>query len=153
MAKKIKLKIDPDNEEFVIGIACQKNDYWIAYQLNSALKLNLRRIPDLPVIIGKSDKISRYQLFYYENPESMISYFLISNRGTSGKLIPSLKNIDFFLLLNGNVVEKDLTTSEIKRIKHVLFANSIDLQGLKESVNLMSNLELHLLEINKNDED
>ncbi|MBN1340913.1 MAG: IPExxxVDY family protein [Bacteroidales bacterium] len=153
MAKKIKLRFDPDTDDQLIGISFHKNDYLLAFGIKSALDMDLRRIPDLPVPLPNSGSNNMVPLFYYDNRDKMSTYFLISNLGSEGRLFPALRNIDYFFLINGSgdVNEMSAIIGEIKRIKYVLTAFPLDVNTIKQADLLMSYLELHLIDINRSD--
>lgn len=148
MPKKRRLSIRPDYDAFMISISCQKKDYWVAFTLNEHLNLSLRRIPDLPVPLAVEGENSLFQTFYCENADTLLAYFLVSNRGTAGRLFPALRNIDFFLMINGPLLieNRGKMVESVKQIPGILLAHPVELSSLKDSDLFLSSLELHLLE-------
>ena len=151
MAKKFKIDIDFSQDNLLIGISCHKKDYWLTFKINDLLKLNLSRIEDLPVYNSKFDMLLKYTLFYFEEPNTLKSYYLFSNYNPEGKLFPSRKNIDYFVLVNGRTDDnyKLNIVSTIKQIPNVLTAFEIEITGTRDMDNFLSDLELHMLERKK----
>jgi len=98
MPKKINIDIDFSSDNTLLAVSCHKKDYWMAYNLNETLKLVLRRIDDLPFYDQGLDKLIKYSLFHYFDPDTQLSYYLISNYNPEGKLFRAHKTTDFFIL-------------------------------------------------------
>jgi hypothetical protein len=124
----------------------------MAYQLNDALKFSFRRIADLPYYDEGLGKIINFALFHYVDPDTHLSYYLLSNFNPEGKLFRALRTADFFILLHGRVKddEVDNLLVEIKNIKGVLTAFKLDISSLKDFGLFLSDLELHMVEVLKN---
>lgn len=148
MAKKIKIDIDFSQDNFLIAISCHQKDYWIAFRLNEALGLDLKRMKDLPVFQAKLDKLVEYPLFSFENVDSCVGYYLVSNHNPESKLFPSQRTMDYFLLANGTVseVEKKMLVQKLRGIPKVLTAYHIELSKIKTIDSFLSDLELFMLE-------
>jgi len=148
MPRRLKIDIDFSQDNTLIGISCHKKDYWVAYKLNENLHLNLKRIDDLPVYNSKLDLLISYTLFNYNNPDTHNCYYFISNYNPEGNMFPSLKSIDYFLLINGLINESEVSgmVSAIKKIPNILIAFKHDLNKINDSDGFLSDLELHILE-------
>ncbi len=148
MPRRLKIDIDFSQDNTLIGISCHKKDYWVAYKLNENLHLNLKRIDDLPVYNSKLDLLISYPLFNYNNPDTHNCYYFFSNYNPEGKMFPSLKSIDYFLLINGLINESEVSgmISSLKKIPNILTAFKHDLNKIKDSEGFLSDLELHILE-------
>ncbi|MCD4697983.1 MAG: IPExxxVDY family protein [Bacteroidales bacterium] len=152
MAKKIKLNIDFSQDNTLIAVSCHKRDYWLAYQLNHAIKLGLRRINDLPYFSNVQEEFVKYPLYFSEKTDQQISLYLISNYNTEGKLFPDHKTMDFFLLIQGIIDNKykNELISKIRKINGVLTAYEPGLNKIKNFNNFLSDLEMHMMECFKN---
>jgi len=148
MPRKLKIDIDFSQDNTLIGISCHKKDYWVAYKLNDHLQLNLKRIDDLPVYNSKLDIVINYPLFNFHNPDTLNCFYFFSNYNPEGKIFPSLKSIDYFLLINGPINEKEVSEmiNTLKKIPNILTAYKHDLGKVKDSEGFLSDLELHILE-------
>lgn len=149
MAKKFKIDIDFNQDNSLIGISCHKKDYWIAFQLNDLLHINLRRFDDLSVYKSQHDLQLLYPLYYYSDPDHLINYYFFSNHNQEGKLFPAQKTMDYFLLINGLVDEKKLSqiVSEARKRPGINAAYNIDLKEIKNYEDFLTDLELYMMEI------
>ncbi len=151
MAKKVKIEIDFDQDNFLVGISCHRKDYWIAYKINETLKINLKRTEDLPVFNNKLGELICYPLYFYHDFDCEINFYLLINHNKKAKLFPSQKTTDYFLLINGPASENFVQdkVKKIKAIPNVLMAFEIGLSKIKVIDNFLEDLELHMLEVSK----
>lgn len=149
MAKKIKIDIDFNQDNSLIGISCHKKDYWIAFQLNELLHINLRRLDDLSVYKSQQDLQLLYPLYYYLDNDNLINYYFFSNHNQEGKLFPAQKTIDYFLLINGLIAEDKLQqlVSHIRNKPGVIAAYKLDLKKIKNYEDFLTDMELYMMEI------
>lgn len=151
MPKKINIDIDFSCDNTLLAISCHKKDYWMAYNLNEALKVSFRRIDDLPYFDQSLDKLLKYSLFHYFDSDCQLSFYLLTNYNPDAKLFRAFKTIDYFILIHGSLsgegVEKLL--SRIKSIKGVLTAYLPDMTSVKDYTLFLSDLELHMVDVLK----
>lgn len=148
MAKKIKIDIDFNQDNSLIGISCHKKDYWTAFQLNDLLDIHLRRFDDLVIYKTQQDVQLSYPLFYYTDTDSLINYYFFSNHNQEGKLFPAQKTIDYFLLINGVMAESNLEQfiSAIRVRIGIIAAYKLDLKKIKNYEDFLTDLELYMME-------
>jgi len=151
LAKKIKIDIDFSSGNTFLAISCHKKDYWMAYKLNEALKFSFRRIADLPFYDEGLDKILNYALFHYVDPDTYLSYYLLSNSNPEGKLFRAYRTTDFFILIHGSLENNDVQDfiTKTKSIKGVLTTYKINIPDIKYFGLFLSDLELHMVEVLK----
>ena len=147
MAKKIKIEIDFSRDNVLLAISCHKKDYWLAYQLNENLKFNLKKMDDLGFYQNNLDEVLYYPIYHYTDPGTMISWYLIGNYHPDGKLFPTLKTADYFILINGEgaIPENDKLIADLKKINGVLHAYVPETKALKDFGNFLADLELHMI--------
>jgi len=148
MPKKIKIDIDFNQDNSLIGISCHKKDYWTAFQLNELLDIHLRRFDDLFVYKTQQDVQLSYPLYYYSDSDSLINFYFFSNHNQEGKLFPAQKTIDYFLLINGVVAESKLAQfiSAIRGRTGIIAAYKLDLKRIKNYEDFLTDLELYMME-------
>jgi len=134
---KFLLNIDEDYDFTLVGISCHSKDYRLSGEINKTLNLDLIRIEDLE--IHKKDTISSYSFYEYIDADNYLEYYLISNRGNNGFLIPEQKKVDFFLVAKGNISDNHTNDviSKINTLSLVLTSFSIDPNLLKSKHNLL----------------
>lgn len=152
MAKKFRLESENDSDFTLIGIASHLKDYRLIWSLNETLDFGFVKMNDLRVFNDKLNETYTYPLFCYEHSETFKTYYFIGNKNEKTFLIPEHKQTHYFLLVKGLSSPSFLTeiTSSIKNIKNVLTAHTINVPSLKNFDLVLSDLELHMMEINMN---
>jgi hypothetical protein len=147
-----KIKVDPDYDEdiAIIGISCHKPDYRIALELNKSIHLNLVHQPfDLCVFDQQRNVELCYPVFFYADPDTQVSFYLIPNHHPNGKLFPDQKMMDYFMLITGimkNEAQLELI-ADIKKIPQVLTAHNLNLKKIKNLREFISDIELLMIKI------
>ena len=134
---KLILNLDEDYEFTLIGISCHSKDYRICREINNTLNIDLIRTEDLE--IAKQSTINSHPFYEYIDDDNYLEYYLISNRGNNGFLIPEQKKVDFFLVAKGNISDNHTNDviSKINTLSLVLTSFSIDPNLLKSKHNLL----------------
>jgi hypothetical protein len=149
MALKLKISGHITDEYGFIAISSHLKDYRLTFMINESLGLQFKRINDLTI---QSDKSTlAYSLFRYSEPDHRIDICLISNHHPEGKLIPSLKQTDYFMVIIG-FLEKSLFDTYIKKLKKisgVLMAYRVSPEAEKQVLPLINDLEMHLLDTDR----
>lgn len=140
MARKqtFNLEYIPEYDFLLIGIICSHRDYRLCYELNRALNLQLKRQPDLEMIMEKKGSTSVFSRFLFENEDGEEIY-LIVNRGTNGYYIPEMKMVDYFVVIKNQArhTEVDQLIPKITGIKNVSSAMLMDPTDLKSAENFL----------------
>ncbi|PCJ28522.1 MAG: hypothetical protein COA97_00805 [Flavobacteriales bacterium] len=134
---KVLLSLEEDYDFVLVGISCHSKDYRLCWELNKALRIDLIRTDDLE--ISKNNDIIAYSFYSFIDEDNHIEYYLISNLGKNGYLIPEQKKVDFFLMTKGstsNNQTKDIICN-INSLSLVLTSFSIDPNLLKSKKNLL----------------
>jgi hypothetical protein len=151
MARKNRL--DPVTEAAIalIGIATQHRDYKLVHYINQSLLINLVNEEDLPVYNAKINALSYFPFFSYHHPDLRTDFCLIANNNGSAFLIPSLKQINFFLLMQGAAYQQhiDSISGSLRKIQGIQAAIPVNQSGIKEIGPLLEDIELHKIEIQK----
>ena len=147
MAKKLSAKIDFSSEYTLIGISCHLKDYRLTFFLNKQLNIKLRRIDDFTQVNPDKEELS-YSVYFYHCPDTKNNFCLITNHHSEGKLIPALRSIDYFLLIENELPgeRKKELISKVKTIPNLLTAYEIELSKVKNINQLLAELELQFIE-------
>jgi hypothetical protein len=132
------LKLELDFDFILISITSPLKDYRLCYKINKAINLDLMKINDLEIIY--SGLPPRYHSCYnYHIPDETPQYYVISNKGTEGFLIPELKETDYFVLIKDYIDEEDYQffLQNLKRIPEIQVAVELDPRKLKSKENLI----------------
>jgi hypothetical protein len=119
-----KLNVSASPEFYIIGISSHENDYRLSWAINNQLGFKFSRTDNLELY---SDKILENQIFSVyscSEDEYEIKYYLISNTSQNGFLLPEYRNVDFLLLVQGEVSENELKKilSQLKKIEIINLA-------------------------------
>ncbi|WP_185955159.1 IPExxxVDY family protein [Solitalea koreensis] len=137
MNKKI-LKIEFSYDFTLIGIIAPIKDYRLCWFLNNELHFNLEKTDDIIHSNAENNEIyfSRYTYFI---DEGEIEYYLLTNRGSEGYLIPEHKEIDFFLMIHNLSYKSDIDQllSRILNINIIQTALLLNANKLKSKENLL----------------
>jgi hypothetical protein len=138
MGKTI-LKIDDEVYDFIlIGIVSTFRDFRICRDINTVLEIELERANDYTITDSKRNTEIGFSFFEYLT-EQEDQYFVISNKGEEGLLIPERKQLDYFLLIKPGMTPID-TTEIIKKLQSVSGFQGIfplDVRTLKSKGNLL----------------
>jgi hypothetical protein len=145
MVKKIKLSSGRSYNYTTIGIACHMKDYRFTFFINGQLGFHFRRLDDL--VSGEENATRGYSFYIYENQEDRRHYYLVSNYHEEGRLIPSEKGADYFLIVNDILPQsriKEMVT-KIQKIPQALAAYEIQAGKVKNLEIIFEEIEVHLL--------
>jgi hypothetical protein len=134
---KMLLAIEEDYDFTLVGISCHSKDYRLCWEINKALNTDLIRTEDLE--IRKKGETNMHSFYEYIDEDNYLEYYLISNRGNNGSLIPEQKSVDFFLMAKGNISDSHTedVICKINSLSLVLTSFSIDPNMLKSKQNLL----------------
>ena len=134
---KFLLTLDEDYDFTLVGISCHSKDYRLCWEINKSLNIDLIRSQDLE--IQKKGASNLHSFYEFIDDDNYLEYYLISNRGNNGFLIPEQKTVDFFLMAKGNISDRHTkdTISKINALSLVLTSFSIDPDQLKSKQNLL----------------
>lgn len=145
MPKRSQLGSDFEYLDAFIGISSHLRDYRLAFLINQSLGFVLEKTDDLPAFNTKSEKPSLYSCYTFDDCDKQLKYFLVSNTGSEGLLVPSQKESGYFLLMRG-LLSNDREAAivgQLKNIPNVLTTYSIDQNKIPNIELLLSDLELH----------
>ena len=138
-SKKIhKLKIDTQFPFMIIGISSHENDYRLIWAINSKLHTDFKRIGNF-IPDDKSDSGYEFSRYYFEDEDSFIAYYIVSNRCPDGYLLPDYRTTDYFLFLKGEIepgLPEELS-KKLKQVEIVSTAYIIDKKSVKSIKKLL----------------
>lgn len=151
MPRKLKLDSTLEKDFTLVGIASHHHDYRLIWSINEKMNLHLIKLDDLRIFNDKKREFQMHSLYFYNEPQTFKTYYFITNLGEQGVLFPEHRQTNFFLLIKGNVSEilKTEMVKNIYTISIVLTAHGVHLSSIKNIDNFLSDLELHMLEIQK----
>ncbi|MEI6455458.1 MAG: IPExxxVDY family protein [bacterium] len=152
MAKKFHIETRSEPAVFtLIGISCHIKDYRLSFLLNHELELGFGKLEDFVVTMAATGEPDSFSFYFCRDEDQFNTYYLLSNRGQESLLVTELKQADFLLLVEGpfKKTQLDALLASIKKIQQVLTCFEIKFSTIKNFENLLTDLELHLMNIKK----
>jgi len=147
MAKRRQiLKIEHDNDICLIGISCHLKSYRLSFAMDDSLGLAFRRVSDFE-LPGHGDEMLGYPFLIYEDRELKNQYCLVQNHHPQRKLVPALRQVDYFLMARDPMEQLRLSSmiGKIRSIPQVLGVYEIDAVKTRDVDMLLQEMELHLM--------
>jgi len=150
MVKKLLLEIDDENPFYYLGISSSIHDYQLVFDLNKHLNMNFRRVEAFS--FNTKNKEFVYSLYTYVDEENMINYYLVSNKDGNNRLVSQYKHLDFFLIIEGEIINEQVKTiaRDIMKLNRVMLASQLETNYFDKVKGLRFAFEMHLEEVFKN---
>jgi hypothetical protein len=152
MAKKILLETRTEPAFFtLIGISCHLMDYRLLYAFNNQLDFNFIKEKDFPAVSVEQKTESSFSFYTYKDEDHRNSFYLFANKNPDFYLLPTLKQADFLLLIEGPITKprKESLLNGIRSIPKVLTSFEIKFTQVKNYEAFLTDLELHIMEIER----
>lgn len=140
--KKSTLQITPQYEFDLLGLVAPLKDYKMAWLINRVMGINLVKVEDVRMEFLKQPDllISQYVLKKEHGFIQLLRNRSYAHQGLVGYLIPELKYVDYFLLLQDYTLETDINSyienlSASNLIQNVV---RLDISKLKSKENLLT---------------
>ncbi len=140
--KKVKLQIEHTYDFEVLGLVSPVKDYKMAWLINRQLDLDLIKWEDLEIefLSDPQLKISQYFLSLPHGFVQLLKNKAINSQNQVSYLVPELKTMDYFLLVQDQTFQISINTfanklAEIPFIQNVM---KLDVTKLKSRENLLT---------------
>lgn len=139
MAKKEIITADFAEDVFLLALASQAKDYFIAFQLNSLFNFKLEKKDDIEFELKKKGRTVLFSHYVFENEDEQIRVELFSNKYQGEFLIPEIKLADFWLLITGifSTQQKNEVLSALKVSNHFQTCKEVEATTLKSKQHLL----------------
>lgn len=136
---KTILKFELDLDFVLVAITTQLKDYMFCFKTNKQLGTNFSKIADLELPFNTDEAPFYFSRYFFLLPESETELYILANKGTEGFLVPEMKKVDFFLLIQNYIDSEDLKRIiyGLNKIPEVLVAAEVDPKKLKSKENLI----------------
>ncbi|AWW31726.1 IPExxxVDY family protein [Echinicola strongylocentroti] len=140
--RKTKLQVEHDFNFDLLGLVAPVKDYKMAWVVNSLLGIRMIKIDDFKLEFLNQPKleISRYILEKDHGYIQLLKNRSFSDSGQTLYLVPELKIMDYFLLLQDFTQETSLNQC-IGQLSHSNYVQNIvklDVEKLKSKENLLT---------------
>jgi len=89
--------IKDDFRFLLVGISSHENDYRVSWAINNNLDMTLKRSGSLEVYNPRISQNQEFSVYQYTDQDTLLHYYLISNRCDNGFLLEEMSNIDYIL--------------------------------------------------------
>ncbi len=136
---RVTLKLELDLDFVLIAVTSSLKDYRLCHQINKCLNIDFSRMDELLLPSGDGKANQEFNRYGYFPDDSETEFYLISNKGSEGFLIPEMNKVDYFVMIKNFIDDEDLNhwLSSIKKIQEVLAAVELDPKKLKSKENLL----------------
>ncbi|HET8859724.1 IPExxxVDY family protein [Marivirga sp.] len=126
----------------LLAISSSMVDFQMAWHINQQTHFSLKRVKDHLIELKKGQFLNTS---CFQHLTSNISIKLLKNKlfdsdSQQAFLIPEMKNIDYFLLIQDDTEELEILNvkNTLSKIKNVILVQILDANRLKSVVNLMT---------------
>lgn len=146
MPKKLFLDVRTESVLYtLIGLSTQLRDYRLTFFLNKIPGFQFSRMDELAVSATGTEEPALYPVYSAVGEEGFNTFTLISNRSGENFLLPSLRQSDYLLIIEGPFKKqmKDDLLKSMRSIPGMLLAAEINLSAVKSFGTLMADLEMN----------
>lgn len=130
------IDIEPDFDFEVIAISCHEKDYRLVWSLNVHLGWNL--LFDRDHVLLEKGRRQVFERYSYVDENECLTYTLLSNNGSGGKLLPEYGGFDFFLLVSGREhLDMQELKQSLRKIPFILTLMELSIINVKSKYNLL----------------
>ena len=101
--KKHKLDLAIEEDFCLLGVVSDEPDYKLCWRINQNFNMYFEKQEELHLFNRKLDKEQVFSYFSYHDNDALITYRLIRNRAEKGYFLDELKNIDYFIHIQGEI--------------------------------------------------
>jgi len=132
--KKHKLSVSMEENYCLLGISSDEPDYKLCWLINNQLRMSFVKTDNLQVFHKKLDIEQEFSMFHFEDDNAMLEYRLISNRSDAGYFLSDLKNIDYILHIQGDLINDNLSAFvlDLNSIETIRLCVPVDLKKVRE---------------------
>jgi len=148
MAKRVFLEVRSGSTSYtLVGLSTQLKDYRLSFLLNKLPGFSFSRFEDLMIPVPEAEEPIPFSIYTSIDEENFNYFTLLSNRSNDHFLIPSVKQTDYLLIIEGPFKrpQMDNLLKALRTIPNILLATEINTTSIKQFENLISDLELHIM--------
>lgn len=118
----------------LLGISTDDPDYKFCWLINDQLRMSFVKTDNLAVFQKKLGEEQEFSLFQYEDENTMLVYRIIGNRSETGYFLSDLKNIDFLLHIQGDLINDDISklVADLNGLSNIRMCVPVDLSKVRE---------------------
>ncbi len=152
MVKRIFLDTHSESNSYtLVGLSTQLKDYRLSFLLNKIPGLKFTRFEDISVTTPVMENPAIYSLYTSSDEEAFNIYYLLSNRSRDHFLVPSLKQTDYLMIIEGpfKKQQKNELLQALRAIPNLLLAVEVNPATIKQFESLITDLEIHIMNVTR----
>lgn len=142
---KLKLQSEPGKENFfkdtcLLGIGSSLRVFQLCWHVNRMLGMEFRHYMELKCQLSNKAKTGYFPVYEYVESSCFTNHYLYCNHYRAEYLLPELKHLDFFWLMQGSYYsaeEVEALMENLRRIREVQLVTAINLTDIKNLEHLM----------------
>jgi hypothetical protein len=137
--KKHKLEVAIEEDFCLLGVVSDEPDYKLCWMINRVLHMNLKKEEDLNLFHKKMKMEQQFSLFAYEDEDALVTYRIIKNRSDQGHFLDELKNLDYLVHIQGELITEKLNDfiTTVGNLKTVRMCIPVDLKMIRNMERLL----------------
>ena len=137
--KKHKLEVAIDEDFCLLGMVTDEPDYKLCWLINQLLDVDFEKQDDLTLFHSKLNEDQVFSLFGYDDKESLLTYRIINNRPDRGFFLDELKNLDYLVHIQGEIITDKINTflQQVSTIGTVRMCVPVDLNRIRNKERLL----------------
>ena len=124
--KTLRFNEDFELDFLILGINSHAKLYKLCWEINK--KLHTSFVKNKNHIINKNQEFER---FSYTNKNSEITYNILSNISKTGYLESTNKNVNYFMIVQGEIYNTKKIIERLNQIKDILLVFELNLSKIK----------------------
>ena len=151
MLKILSNDIDFTDDYHMLSLVSHLKDYSLCFHVNKSLNTDFEKYEDFILEASDNEDVFGFSWYYFHDESINTSFYLIGNKSNGHRLLPSQKQIDFFLLVKEAIDEESIKEIAIK-LRKTTGINAViktDISKIKNINILLEAVELHELEFVK----
>ncbi len=136
---KTYLKLSLDLDFVLIAITASLKDYMLCHKINTQLAFDFVRIEDHEVFFLVDEEPLAFSRYHFFIEEGEVDFYLVNNRHSEGFLVPEMKKVDFFMIIQQYIDKDELAEilNKLNKLVDIQVAAQIDPAKLKSKENLV----------------
>lgn len=121
-----------------MGIASDVPDYKLCWLVNNALSMGFKRMDDLELYHRKINENQVFSLFQFVDENKLLTYRIIKNRCANGYFLEGVKNLDFLIHIQGEIMMDDVREliKNIMRISDIRLCIPVNINKIPDKSRL-----------------
>lgn len=139
MVKKHKLEVAIEEDFCLLGVVADEPDYKLCWRINEALELRFEKLDDLKLFHIKYGEDQIFSNFVFQDEEAMVTYRIIKNRSEQGYFLDELKNLDYLVHIQGEIITEKIGAfmQSLGKLTAVRMCVPVDLKKIKNKERLL----------------